>query len=475
MMFTREKLLVLATHNPEALVDSILVFQKQVQSLTERIEQLEQQLRKNSRNSSKPPSSDGPAKPNPKSLRKRTGKKSGGQKGHKGHTLQRVEHPDQSTVLPVNVCSCHADLSQILPIGYDIRQLFELPEPKLDVLEFKSEIKICPDCGAQVKAIFPDSVKAPVQYGERFRALLVYLHHQQLLPVNRINQMMQDLYNAPVCEATILDAAKRTHGNLEPFEIAITQDLCKSPVLHVDESGARTAGKLHWLHVASTEFLTFYGIHEKRGAEAIDSFDILPQFNGRLIHDFWKPYLKYECCHGLCNAHHLRELTFLFEQQDQSWAKKMFDFLLEARKFIKEQNEQLTLEQKEPWIQRYRNIIAEGWEANPLPPEPVKKKRGRRKKTKSQNLLERLCEYESSVLAFLHDKNVPFSNNLAEQDIRMIKIRLKISGCFRTLQGAKQFARIRSYISTARKQAWNILDAITSAVAGQPYIPSISQ
>lgn len=475
MMFTREKLLVLAKHNPEALVDSILDFQEQLQSLTDRIKQLEQQLRKNSRNSSKPPSSDGPAKPNPKSLRKRTGKKSGGQKGHEGHTLQRVEHPDQSTVLPVNVCSCHTDLSQISPVGYDVRQTFELPEPKLDVLEFKAEIKICPDCGAQVKAIFPDSVKAPVQYGERFRALLVYLHHQQLLPVNRINQMMQDLYNAPVCEATILDVAKRTHGNLEPFEIAITQDLCKSSVLHVDESGARTAGKLHWLHVASTEFLTFYAIHEKRGAEAIDSFDILPQFNGCLIHDFWKPYLKYECYHGLCNAHHLRELTFLFEQQNQPWAEKMFDFLLEARKFTKEQNEQLTLEQKEPWIKRYRNIIAEGWEANPLPPEPVKKKRGRRKKTKSQNLLERLCEYESSVLAFLHDKNVPFSNNLAEQDIRMIKIRLKISGCFRTLQGARQFARIRSYISTARKQAWNILNAITRAVVGQPYIPSICQ
>lgn len=475
MMFTREELLVLAKHNPEALVDIILRLQEQVLSLTKRIEQLEQQLSKNSRNSSKPPSFDGPAKPNPKSLRKRTGKKSGGQKGHKGHTLQRVEHPDQSTVLPVTSCSCHADLSQIPPIGYDVRQIFELPKSRLDVLELKGEIKICPDCGTQVKAIFPDSVNAPVQYGERFRALLVYLHHQQLLPVNRINQMMQDLYNAPVCEATILDAAKRTYGNLEPFENAVTQSLCQSSVLHVDESGARTAGKLHWLHVACTKFMTFYGIHEKRGAEAIDYFNILPQFNGHLIHDFWKPYLNYECYHGLCNAHHLRELTFLFEQQNQAWAEKMFDFLMEARKFTKEQNVQLTLEQKEPWIQRYQNIIAEGWDANPLPPEPVKKKRGRQKKTKSQNLLDRIGKYEQSVLAFLHDKNIPFSNNLAEQDIRMIKVRLKISGCFRTLQGAKQFARIRSYISTARKQAWNILDAITSAVIGQPYIPSICQ
>lgn len=475
MMFTREELLVLAKHNPEVLVDIILNLQEQVLSLAKRVEQLEQQLSKNSHNSSKPPSSDGLAKPNPKSLRKRTGKKSGGQKGHKGHTLEQVEHPDQSIVLPVTSCSCHCDLSQIPPIGYDVRQIFELPKPKLDVLELKGEIKICPDCGTQVKATFPNSVNAPVQYGERFRALLVYLHHQQLLPVNRINQMMKDLYNAPVCEATILNTAKRTYENLEPFEDAVTQSLSQGSVMHVDESGARTARKLHWLHVACSDLLTFYGIHEKRGSQAMDHFKIIPQFNGCLIHDFWKAYLKYGCHHGLCNAHHLRELTFLFEQQNQPWAEKMFDFLIEAGKFIKEQNKQLTLEQKEPWLQRYRDIIAEGWEANPLPTEPAKKKRGRRKKTKAQNLLDRLGEYESSVLAFLHDKNIPFSNNLAEQDIRMIKVRLKISGCFRTLQGAKHFARIRSYISTSRKQAWNILDAITSAVVSQPYIPSICQ
>lgn len=461
MIFTREALLILAQQNPETLVDIIL--------------RLQEQLGKNSRNSSKPPSSDGPAKPNPKSLRKSTGKTSGGQKGHEGRTLQQVEHPDQSTVLPVTACSCHADLSQILPIGYDVRQVFELPKPKLDVLEFKGEIKICPDCGAKVKAKFPDSVNAPVQYGERFRGLQVYLHDQQFVPVNRINQMMEDIYNAPVCEATILDAAKRTFENLEPFENAVVQSLCQSDVLNVDESGARVAKDLYWLHVACTKSLTFYGIHEKRGTEAMDFFNILPRFNGYLIHDFWKPYLKYDCYHGLCNAHHLRELTFLFEQHNQAWAGNMFDFLLEARNFINKQNTNLTPEQIEPWIQRYRKIIAEGWEANPLPPVPVLKKRGRRKKTKSQNLLDRLCNYESSVLAFLYDKNIPFSNNLAEQDIRMIKVRLKISGCFRTLQGAKQFARIRSYISTARKQGWNILDAITSAVVGKPYIPSICQ
>jgi transposase len=472
MTTSREELFILAKQNPEAIVDIVLALQDQARVFTARIEKLEQQLSKNSRNSSKPPSSDGfdKPKPKPKSLRKRSGKKSGGQKGHRGHTLTKVENPDHITVLPVTTCSCCADLSQIAPIGYDVRQVFELPKPKLDVLEFQGEIKICPVCGLHVKATFPDSVHAPVQYGERFRALLVYFHYQQLVPVNRIKQMMQDLYSSPVCEATILNASKKCYENLEPFEQAIKESLCNSPVLHVDESGVRTAEKLHWLHVACTPFLTFYGVHEKRGGEAMDVFNILPQFKGRLIHDFWKSYLTYECDHGLCNAHLLRELTFLFEQQNHDWAKKMFDLLLEAGKFAKEQNTPLTLEQKEPWIKKYRNIIAKGWTANPLTPPPEKKKRGRPKKTKCQNLLNRLSEYESSVLAFLHDTNVPFTNNLAEQDIRMIKIRLKISGCFRTLQGAIQFARIRSYISTARKQAINILDAITHSAKQLPFV-----
>jgi len=327
----------------------------------------------------------------------------------------------------------------------------------------------------QVKAEFPDLVNAPVQYGERFRALLVYMQNQQLIPANRISQMMADLFNAPVCEATILDASKKSYENLEPFEAAVKESLIKSPVLNVDESGARTANKLHWLHVACTDMLTFYGIHEKRGTDAMDHFNIIPNFSGHLIHDFWKPYLNYGCQHGLCNAHLLRELTFLFEQEDQIWAKKMFDLLVETEKYVKEQNIQLSTEQKIPWIQKYRNILTEGWMVNPLKPETGKKKRGRQKKTKSQNLLARLGDHESSVLAFLHDKNVPFTNNLAEQDIRMIKVRLKISGCFRTLQGAKNFARIRSYISTARKQGCNILNAITGAVVGKPLIPSISQ
>jgi len=472
MTFTREELLILARSNPEALVEIILALKEQVQALTTHVTELAQRLDQHSRNSSKPPSSDGPAKPRTQSLRTPSGKKPGGQKGHAGHTLKQVENPAHLVTLPLSSCSCHADLTNETVTGYERRQLFELPEPTLEVTEYQGEINTCPQCGIAVTASFPDHLHAPAQYGPRFRSLLVYLQNQQLLPLSRISQMMADLYGAPVSEATIDDASRRSYEYLAPFETAVKEALGKEPILHVDESGVRTAGKLHWLHSASTATLTFYGVHEKRGRAAIEDFQILPDFCGRLIHDFWKPYLSYDCAHGLCNAHHLRELTFLFEQQDQQWAKPMFALLLTMNDCVSKQNAPLTGNQKTPWLKQYRDILTLGWKANPLPATPRKKKRGRTKKTKAQNLLARLRDHESAVLAFLHDRQVPFTNNLAEQDIRMIKLRLKISGCFRTLQGAMQFARIRSYLSTARKQGCNILQAISQAMIGQPFIPA---
>lgn len=471
-MFSREQLLDIAKTTPEALVDIILILQDQVQTLTQRVNQLEEQINKNSRNSSKPPSSDGLKKPKrkTKSLRKRSGKKPGGQKGHKGHTLEKAKEPDYVIPLSVSSCSCCADLSNVPVDNYDCRQVFDLPKSKLEVFEYQSEIKICPRCGKTAKASFPEGVNAPVQYGARFRGLLVYLQNQHFIPADRLSQLMSDLYGTSVSTKTILDASDRSYNNLAPFEESLVSALADSEVLHADESGLRTVKKLYWLHSASTETLTFYGVHEKRGTLAMDHFNILPKFKGRLIHDFWKPYLRYGCEHGLCNAHHLRELTFLFEQQGQAWAKKMFDLLLEMNNFLDEQNNQLTPKQKEPWLKRFRQVLSEGWATNPLPKKPPKKKRGRQAKTKSQNLLARLGDFEDSVLAFLHDINVPFTNNLAEQDIRMIKVRLKISGCFRTVQGAENFARIRSYLSTARKQGRNILDSVTDAIKGKPFL-----
>jgi len=478
-MFTREQLLVIAKTNTDAIVDLSLSLQEQVDMLSERVAKLEKQISKNSRNSSKPPSTDGFNKPTgkkkTKSLRKKTGKKQGGQKGHKGHHLEKAEQPDHIIQLTPTSCPCGIDHLEGVPVcGYDSRQVFELPEPKIEVFEYKSEIKICPGCGQPVKAPFPEGVNAPVQYGPRFRGMLVYMQNQHFLPADRLSQMVSDLYGTSVSVATILNASARTYTNLESFEESLVSALVNSKVVHADESGVRTVKKLYWLHSASTELLTFYGVHEKRGTLAMDDFRILPNFTGRLIHDFWKPYLKYDCDHGLCNAHHLRELIFLIEQEEQVWAKKMFDLLLDINDFVKEQSEQLTPEQKEPWLNQYHKIIAEGWEENPLPKKPLKKKRGRPAKTKSQNLLTRLGEFEDSVLAFLHDLNVPFTNNLAEQDIRMIKVRLKISGCFRTVKGAEHFARIRSYLSTARKQGRNILDSITAAIKGNPFLPVVS-
>lgn len=473
-MFKREELLVIAKTNPETLVDIIMILQEQVQMLTQRVAKLEEQISKNSRNSSKPPSSDGLKKPGPKpkSLRKRSGKKPGGQKGHKGHTLEKAAEPDYVIPLSITTCSCGADLSGVEAVGHDCRQVFEIPEPKLEVHEYQGEIKKCPDCGKIIKAEFPPGVNAPVQYGPGVRSLLVYLQNQQLIPTDRLKQMMLDLYGAKISAATILNASKRIYNNLDHFEESLVSSLVNSNIVHADESGVRVGEKLHWLHSASTELLTSYGVHKKRGKEAMDNFNILPHFDGRLIHDFWKPYLKYDCKHGFCNAHLLRELTFLYEQQNQVWAEKMFTLLLEMNDLVSISENQLTHKQKEPFLRKYHAILDEGWNSNPLPEQPLKRKRGRPAKTKSQNLLTRLGDFEPSVLAFFHDNNVPFTNNLAEQDIRMIKVRLKISGCFRTTHGAEHFARIRSYLSTARKQNLNILDSITSAMRGSPFIPS---
>jgi len=472
MTVTRDALLRRAKSNPEVLVELILTLTDQVQVLTTQVSELEQRLHTHSRNSSNPPSSDGPAKPRTKSLRTPSGKKPGGQTGHAGHSLKQVEHPDHLITLPLSSCPCQADLTNAPVMGYERRQLFELPEPTLDVTEYQGEIKTCPECGIAVTASFPPHLRTPAQYGPRFRSLLVYLQHQQLLPLRRISQMMADLYGAPVSEATIVDATRRCDAHLAPFETAVKEALGTGAILHVDESGVRTAGKLHWLHSASTDTLTFYGVHEKRGRAAIDHFNIIPDFSGRLIHDFWKPYLTYDGAHGLCNAHHLRELTFLFEQDDQPWAKAMFDLLLRMNECVNTHTSPLTGQQKHPWLKQYRAILTRGWQANPLPAPPRHKTRGRPKKTKAQNLLARLGEHEDSVLAFFHDRHVPFTNNLAEQDIRMIKLRLKISGCFRTLAGAQQFARIRSYLSTVRKQGGNILQAIAHAMSARPFMPA---
>lgn len=450
-----------------------------VQHLEERLQALETRLAQDSQNSNKPPSSDGYTKPAPKSLRQKSGRKSGGQPGHGGHTLKAVDNPDYIVVhsLKQCPCGCGENLQDQPALRHEKRQVFDLPPQKLVVTEHQAEVKVCPSSGKEVTAAFPSGVTAPVQYDARFLVWLVYLRNQQLLPLDRIRQMAADLFGHEISEATVEAAVQRAHENLAGFEEDVKDQLTKAEVAHADETGARVEGKLHWVHVVATSLLTWYGVHKKRGRVAIESFGLLLPFKGRLIHDCLKSYFNLSCAHGLCNAHLLRELKFLYEELHQAWAGKMHDLLREMRQFVathKKAAHEPTEAERERWHQRYRVLLQEGRAANPptTPPHASPPRRGRPKKTKSQNLLDRLEQHDQSVLAFLYDFRVPFTNNQAEQDLRMIKVQQKISGTFRTLEGAYRFARIRGYISTVRKHGENVFEALTDAFAGQPFMPS---
>ena len=445
--------------------------------LRERVNELEQRLAKTSRNSSKPPSSDGFKKPSPKSLRKKGQRKSGGQPGHTGHTLKMAEKPDHTEVHHVDACECcRRSLADQEPEGVEKRQVHDLPPMRLIVTEHQAEIKKC-SCGHLNKAAFPEGVNAPVQYGERVKAAAVYVKNYQYLPYERACELLADLLGCPLSEGTLANIISQCDDLTENPVAQIKETIEQAPVAHFDETGSRVEAKLWWLHSASTENATYYDIHRKRGSEAIDDIGILPDFTGRAIHDFWKPYFGYSCLHGLCNAHHLRELIFVHEQHQQDWADHMIAFLLDIKDAVgqaKQTRDHLPEQQIQAFEARYQQILDEGYAQNPLPPLPpnAKKKRGRRKKSKPRNLLERLDEHRKEALAFMYDFTVPFDNNLAERDIRMMKVQQKISGMFRTKEGAKAFCRIRSYISTARKNAVGAMDALTRLFRGNPFVPA---
>ena len=443
---------------------------------------LQERAALNSRNSGKPPVTDGYAKPAPKSLRGNSGKKTGGQPGHTGATLKPVEIPDKTEIHPLSKCpcGCGCDLSGQPPLGYESRQVFDLPPQKLIVTEHRVEIKRCPLSGELVHAPWPTGVTAPVQYGPDFLAWLVYLNTQQFIPLARIDQISFDLFGQHVSQDTILNAIRTVGQELTPFSAAIEELILLEPVVGADETGLRVNNKLHWLHILCTADFTWYGVHQKRGREALDSFGILPEYEGRLVHDCWQTYLELNCMHALCNAHILRELVFIHEQCNQEWAKSLFELLLEMNN---ERNEHKLVascfpkERMLQWHQQYKAILVLGRDMNPqiLPPADAPKKRGRKKQTKAQNLLDRLEQHEDWVLAFLHDFEVPFTNNQSEQDARMMKVKQKVSGCFRTFEGAETFATIRSYIKTLRKQGQQIFQGLKSAIQGNPFIPQATQ
>lgn len=478
-MMTRQEAEAIYDAGKETVVRVLMMMDARIHALEERVQSLENQQAKNSRNSSKPPASDGFKKPAPKSLRKKGKRKSGGQPGHTGHTLKMSEKPDRSEVHRVEECEhCGCSLIDQSADGVEKRQVHDLPPLRLLVTEHRAETKTC-CCGHVNKAAFPEGINAPVQYGEGIKAAAVYLKNYQFLPYERTCELLNDFFGCPMSEGTLANIIAQSHELAADPAEKIKALVEQAAVAHFDETGSRVDGKLWWLHSASTAQATYYDIHRKRGSEAIDEIGILPDFIGRAIHDFWKPYFGYDCLHGLCNAHHLRELIFVHEQHQQDWADRMIDCLLDIKEAVdqaKENTNHLAAGQIQSSEARYQQILDEGYAQNPLTPLPpnAKKKRGRRKKTKARNLLERLDEHRAETLAFMYDFNVPFDNNQAERDLRMMKVQQKISGMFRTEEGAKAFCRMRSYISTARKNAVSAMDALTCLFSGNPFVPVIS-
>jgi transposase len=463
----------------DVLTQQVSSLTRQVDSLTVEVKTLKEKLSKNSHNSSKPPSSDGYSKPAPKSLRKKSGKPSGGQRGHKGQTLRMVVTPDIVEKYEVTSCThCCADLSHAPIIDVERRQIFDLPPIELQVTEHQAQIKQCTTCGKSSKATFPDNIGKGAQYGTKIQAILTYFNQYQLLPYQRTQEMFQDLFNIHLSQGTIKNVLSRGANALTDFTEHLKTNLLQSPVNYFDETGLRVEAKLNWLHVASNEQLTYYFIHGKRGKEAMDEMGILSNYQGYAVHDHWMSYYRYNCLHVLCNAHHLRELTFVEEQYQQPWATKMKECLLGIKAGVEEAISlgvcALTQAQIIGFEHYYDGIVFEAKQQVPIIKAPTLKKRGRVKKHKSHNLLNRLIEHKSEVLAFMYNFSLPFDNNLAERDIRMTKLKQKISGCFRSAEGGDIFCSLRSYLSTVKKQGINRLDALIDLFNGNPFIPSMN-
>lgn len=463
-----------------SLASAVEALQGQVAVLTSRVEELEARLRENSRNSSRPPSSDGLGKPPPKprSRRRRSGRKPGGQPGSEGRHLAQVADPDEIVLHEPGVCGgCGCGLEDGELVGAERRQVFDLPqETRLVVCEHRSARRRC-RCGTVTGAAFPEQVRAPAQYGPRLRAFVLYLAVYQHLPYERIARLLTDRYGASVSTGTLQTIVQAGAAGLGPFLEEVRAQLARSPVVHVDETGARAAGKLHWVHEATTKTLALYRLHGKRGQDGIDSLGVLPGFTGTVVHDGFTPYRRYsDCTHALCNGHHLRELAAV-EEQGQPWAADLARLLATLNTTVETAKEagQAALDPAvlRRYRRRYRKLLAAGLELNPEPERTGR--RGRPRQGKTRSLLLRLDRYQDDVLRFATDFNVPFDNNQGERDLRMIKLQQKISGCWRSTGGAASFLALRSYIQTARKQGHNILEVLEAAADSRPWLPAASE
>lgn len=465
---------------------------RRVQQLQSAIQQLEAEqaqsqatsspLGRDSHNSHLPPSSDGPGAKAANSvkragsLRRRSGRKVGGQPGHPGTTLLRAQHPDSFLVHKRGACMrCGASLAESPVVRSERRQVFDLPEVKVAVSEHRAETRRCSKCGAKTKAKFPFGIQAPVQYGQNLRARAIYLQKYQLLPYRRASEVMRDLFGSAISHSAVYKAQQVGAGNLTKSEVRIKAELQRASVLGVDETGIRVGGKSHWVQVARTDEFTHYGYDSRRGKAAMDAIGILPQFRGTLVRDGWYSYDQYlQCQHSLCNAHVLRGLIYVGEanERQRKWSERMIKLLLEIKSGMVEpeaggEARMSAQRQQKKYVDRYERLIRYAKQIN-APPSKDRTEEARR-------LINRLEQKREEVLRFMSSKEVPFDNNGSERDLRMVKLQQKISGCFRSPEGADTFCRIRSYISTARKQGHSLLIALERVLSGKPLIFSHSK
>jgi len=461
----------------EKLIGLVVIQGQEIQRLQEQVRQLQVQvnellgrLSKNSQNSHKPPSSDGYQKPNPKSQRQSSGQKPGGQFGHPGSRLERVDAIEVDVIHCYEVSSC-AHCGSALDVGepsdYESRQEFEIPVLKRQVIEHRAQVKRCAHCGLINRASFPEHITQVTQYGKGLKAMVTYLNQYQFIPYERLQDMLKDLFSISLSKGSLFNINLACYKSLEAASELIKKKIAQSGQAHFDESGVRVSRGLSWLHVASTRLLTHYLVHPKRGGEAIEALGILPHFKGCATQDHWDSYFKYEDCqHSLCNVHHLRELDYIQETYQQAWCKAIKKCLLKIKKAVDKRKAggfgNLEKETLLSFEKDYRAILEQGFkEVLKLRPPPSFS-RSKPKQHPAKNLLDRLSFDQEETLRFMYDFSVPFSNNQAEQDIRMIKVKQKISGCFRSPRGSDIFCRIKGYLSTAKKNSLPILEALSN-------------
>lgn len=454
--------------SPEEKDQKIERLEQEVKALLERIAELERSLGLDSQTSSKPPASDGLKKSNQirtKSLREKGKRPSGGQIGHPGQTLEQVLEPEKIVEhpTPYSCSGCGNDIGNVGIKKIIKRQVFDIPAPRIIVTEHRVTVKECPECKTLLQGSFPESVTAPVQYGARIRAIAAYLNHQHFIPEDRLSEVLLDLFGCRMTPGTIAKTTLALAQIIEPVVAEIACEVKAAAVKHLDETGLRIGGKTNWLHVVATETQTWYRVSPQR-----KDIEVLADIKGVVVHDHWKPYYQLlDVNHALCNAHHLRELKAIDEIEQEPWAKSMNKLLLLACNYKHRYPKGIPKNIVTRLTQLYEQILQRGLSFHSSQsPLTRKGNRGRVKRRVGHNLLLRLQNFQSDVLRFLTEPDVPFTNNQAERDLRMMKCKQKISGGFRSFDFAVSFANIRSFLSTAFKQGLNLLEVITQALLG---------